>query len=66
MNKKLKNILYTEPKTKDEARQLAMDYQEVFSTSRLSYSEIATLQEHLKVVACKFHLIREFKENAII
>ena len=53
-------------KTKGEATQLAMEYQQFASDNSLSYSEIAFYGNYFYVLAKKFKLIKEFKENGII
>jgi hypothetical protein len=53
-------------KTKDEARTMAIDYQNWASEQNLSYSEIAEYQNYFEELGKKFKLTEEFKENAII
>jgi len=53
-------------KTKDQARQVAMDFQEWASNQNLSYGELAQYQSDLHKLAKRFGLVKEFKENAII
>ena len=53
-------------KTKDEARELAKDYQFWASERSLSYGEIADLTELFTKLGKRFGLIREFRENGII
>lgn len=53
-------------KTKEEARQYAIDWQQKVSELNLSYGEILAEQNKLAKLAKKFHLIKEFKENGII
>jgi len=53
-------------KSKAEARQIAMDFQEWSSEQSLSYSELANYQSYLERLGKKFGLIKEFKENGII
>ena len=50
----------------DEARQLAIDWQNWFSEVSLSYGELAEYQEYFTKLAEKFGLLAEFKENGII
>ena len=54
------------PKTQDEARQYAIDYQYWASEQDMSYGELAAWQDHLHSIALQFDLIDEFKENGII
>lgn len=53
-------------KTKDEARQYAIDYQKKVSACNFSYGELLKHQEELYHLAKKFNLVEEFKENGII
>ena len=53
-------------KTKEQARQYAIDFQQWASEKALSYNELILFQEKLKAIATKFHLVNEFKENGII
>ena len=53
-------------KNKDEARQIAIKWQNWASKRNLSYGELAEWQAYFISLARKFHLVREFKENAII
>jgi len=53
-------------KTKDEARQYAIDYQQKVSSCNFSYAELIEQQNELIKLAKKFGLIKEFKENGII
>lgn len=55
-----------EIKTEDEARQYAADWQEWQSNQSLSYGEVAQWQEAFAVLAKRFGLEEEFKENLII
>jgi hypothetical protein len=57
----IKNI-----KTKEEARNIAINWQSWQSKQALSYGEIAKYQDYFRSIGIKFGLIREFKENAII
>lgn len=53
-------------KTKEEARQQAIDWQRYASRKNLSYGEIAEWSGYFETLGRKFGLIREFKENGII
>jgi len=53
-------------KTKDEARTMAIDFQNWASEQNLSYSEISNYQNYFEELGKKFKLTEEFKENAII
>lgn len=54
------------PKTADEARNRAMDWQDSFSRKSLSWSEVIDAQNHFVKVGKKFKLTKEFEENGII
>ena len=54
------------PKTKEEARQQAIDYQTEVAEKDLSYSEILIMGEYFTKLAKKWDLSEEFKENGII
>ncbi len=55
------------PKTKEEARQYAIDWQKwVSETGDLSYMELINWQAEFIYLGNKFHLTEEFKENGII
>jgi len=53
-------------KTQGEAIQFAIDWQSWASEQSLSYGELAEWGEVLSVLAEKFDLVEEFKENGII
>jgi hypothetical protein len=53
-------------KSKNEARQIAMDYQNWSSEHSMSWGEVATYNQYFTSLARKFNLVKEFKENAII
>lgn len=56
-----------EPKTKDEARQYAIEWQQWASEQGyLHYSELAEWNAIFWAIAKKYHLVREFKTNGII
>jgi hypothetical protein len=55
------------PKTKEEARQYAIDWQNWFSSKKkISTSELVEWNNIFWDLAKKFNLLREFKENGII
>jgi hypothetical protein len=54
------------PKTKEQAREQAINYQHWFSEQDLSYGEIVEYSTHFENLAKKFNLEEEFKENGII
>lgn len=53
-------------KTKGQARQIAIEWQQKASEQSLSYGELIYHQEYLYKIAKKFGLVKEFKENGII
>jgi hypothetical protein len=53
-------------KTKEEARQYAIDWQQWASEQDLSYEELAEWGAEFERLAEEFDLTDEFKENAII
>lgn len=53
-------------KTKEQARQYGIDYQNWASNKDLSYGEVLHFQNKLSTLAKKFGLVKEFKENGII
>lgn len=56
-----------EPTTQAEARQYAIDWQNWFSNNQhLSYAELANWHAIFTILAEKFDLVEEFKENGII
>ena len=55
-----------EIKTKEEARQYAIDWQNLASKDSLSYTELFFWQRVFIKLAKKFNLTKEFKENGII
>ena len=54
------------PKTKEEAREYAIEWQRWSSEQNLSYGECADWNNHFEKIAKKFDLVNEFKENGII
>lgn len=60
----LKDI--NEVKTEEEARQIAINFQQWQSEQSLSYEELAYFGNYFQELANKFNLVEEFKENAII
>ncbi len=54
------------PKTEEEARQYAMDWQNWMSDEDLSWGEIVGCANEFKAIGKKFDLLDEFKENDII
>lgn len=53
-------------KTADEARQLAIDYQNYIGEVSMSYGNLAMYSGSFIAIADKFDLTEEFKENGII
>ena len=56
----------TDIETVGEAKQKAIDWQKWQSTKALSYGEINKWVDFFKILAKKFNLTEEFKENGII
>lgn len=63
---KMKIKAIKEIKTKEEARQTAIDWQTWQSKQSLSYAEVAEWNGFFTTLAEKFNLTEEFKENCII
>lgn len=61
MAKDIKNI-----KTKEEARQAAIDWQHKQANKSLSYGELAEYAGQFRNLGKRFGLLREFKENGIL
>lgn len=55
-----------EIKTKDQARQEAIDFQHWAGEQNLSQDELIEYQHYFKKLAKKYHLTKEFRENGII
>lgn len=53
-------------KTKEEARDYAIEWQNWCSEQNLSYGEMAEWQDYFRGLAIEFDLVEEFEENAII
>jgi len=54
------------PKTADEAREQAMDWQSEFSNKSTSWEDVIKAANHFEKMAKKFNLTKEFRENGII
>ena len=62
---------WTEPdidsiKTEDDARQVAIDWQYFQATEAMDWSEVAYWLGYFELLANKFNLVEEFKENGIL
>ena len=67
MTKKLIDALNIKSiKNKGEARDLAIAWQYWASEQSLSYGELAYYQDIFYILAKKYNLVREFKENGIV
>ncbi len=55
-----------EIKSKEEARQMAMDFQKWASEESLSYGELTEYLGFFETLGKKFNLTNEFKEEGII
>lgn len=53
-------------KTKGDARQVGIDFQDWVSNQNLSFGELIFYQNLLNPMAKKFGLIQEFRENGLI
>lgn len=53
-------------KSKDEARQQAIDWQTWAIEQSLSYGELAEWQGYFRTLGNKYGLLREFEENGIL
>jgi RIO-like serine/threonine protein kinase len=62
----MRAILLKNIKTKSEARQIAIDWQNWQSKQSLSYRDIINWVDYFRKVGKKFSLIKEFKENGIL
>jgi len=58
---KLKNV-----KTKEDARQQALDWQHDFSNKSMSWADTIEAANHFEKMGKKFNLTKEFEENGII
>jgi len=56
----------TEIKNKEEAREMAINFQKWASEENLSYEELIKYSGFFETLARKFNLIEEFKENGIL
>tara|TARA_R100001510_G_scaffold57437_1_gene65494 strand:- start:3825 stop:4004 length:180 start_codon:yes stop_codon:yes gene_type:complete len=54
-----------QPKTKEQARNQAIETQSIISKNNFSYYELMLISEHFEKTGKKFNLIDEFKENGI-
>jgi len=61
---KLKPI--SKVKTKEEARNIAIEWQNWQSSKRLSFNRLWKIVEYFDKLAGKFDLYEEFRENGII
>jgi len=53
-------------KTKEQAREFGIFHQQWASQKDLSWGELIEYQNKLTILAKKFGLVKEFKENGII
>jgi hypothetical protein len=54
-----------QPKTKEKARDQAIETQTIISDNNFSYYELMVISEHFEKTGKKFGLLDEFKENGI-
>lgn len=52
--------------SKEEAKQLAIDWQQEAGKQDISYFELTMFQSYFEQLAKRFNLTEEFKENGII
>ena len=52
-------------KSKENARNKAIDWQMDFGNHNYSYEELDTFQNYFKILGKKYGLLREFRENGI-
>lgn len=55
-----------EIQSRDEAREIAIDWQHTQSNQAMSYGELAEAQAYFDKLAEKFDLLEEFQENGIL
>jgi len=55
-----------QPKTKEQARDQAIETQTIISNNNFSLDELIIISEHFLYFGKKFGLLDEFKENGII
>ena len=53
-------------KTKEEARAIAVEWQDWQSRESMSYAEAAEWYNYFRALGMKFNMIREFRENGIV
>ena len=54
------------PKTKEKAREQAINFSSKFYNKQFSYFELVKVSEHFKQTGKQFDLLDEFKENGVI
>ena len=54
-----------QPKTKEQARDQAIETQIIISNNNFSYLELMVIVAHFEKTGKKFGLLNEFKENGI-
>ena len=54
-----------QPKSKEQARDQAIETQTIISNNNFSYYELMVIYEHFEKTGKKFGLLDEFKENGI-
>ena len=58
--------MYTYQQKKAAAIEKAIDWQSDFQNHNYTWGEIAYWQEYFEILAKRYGLVREFKENGII
>jgi len=54
------------PKTKEQAREQAINFSLKFNNKQFSYFELMKVSEHFEDTGKQFGLLDEFKENGVI
>ena len=54
-----------QPKTKEQARDQAIETQTIISNNNFSYYELMVISDHFEKTGNKFDLLDEFRENGI-
>tara|TARA_R100001443_G_scaffold113493_1_gene128267 strand:- start:624 stop:803 length:180 start_codon:yes stop_codon:yes gene_type:complete len=55
-----------QPKTKEQAREQAINFSVKFNDKQFSYYELMKVSEHFEKTGKQFGLLDEFKENGIV
>lgn len=55
-----------QPRTKEQAREQAINFSVKFNDKQFSYYELMKVSEHFEKTGKQFGLLDEFKENGIV